>query len=181
MVNSVHGLTDKNIVLDFKWEPNAAITNPESGSATTEMMTFAGQKRLIAGQTSGHWQARIVSKVCELLELPENWNSYGAPRIRQDTAMFAIVVLETIMNAGTPLPLIVPTARGGIQLEWHENDIDFEIDVIRPYYCEYTYHDERDPQVQLSGEFEGQLLELQQPLAELTKRAAEEMYRLRRA
>jgi len=34
------------------------------------------------------------------------------------------------MRDGTPVPSIVPTNSGGIQLEWHRNGVDLEIEVI---------------------------------------------------
>ncbi len=180
MVNSVHGLTDKNINVDFSWEPNAAITTPEQLFGGGPVI-FLGATQIAPRRPGTHWQAPIIAKIRQLLKLPENWNSYGAPRLRYDTAMFAILVLEDIMNAGTPLPSVVPSVHGGIQLEWHENDIDFEVDVVEPYRCEYTYYDERNPNNETSGVLDNDFRALQIPVGELTRRADEAIFRLRTA
>ena len=51
-----------------------------------------------------------------LLDLPENWNSYGALPI----SGAAIKAAESMS--------IVPTCNGGVQLEWHINGHDIEIE-----------------------------------------------------
>lgn len=56
-----------------------------------------------------------------LLDLKKNWNSYGAPPIDVETAIAADMFLNKHVN-------IVPTAKGGIQLEWHVNGLDIEIE-----------------------------------------------------
>ncbi|MBI2960196.1 MAG: hypothetical protein HYY28_07785 [Betaproteobacteria bacterium] len=175
MVNSAQGLTDQSSDNPIAWEQNAASTSPEVPA--NDLLALPARK----GPSGKHWQAQIVSSIDRLLRLPENWNSYGAPRIRHDTAMFAIVVLENIMIPGTPLPSVVPTTQGGIQFEWHENDIDFEIDVIEPYHCEFTFHDERNNTPPVEGELDNELIALEEPISLLTQRNDEQMFALRRA
>lgn len=178
MVSNSQGLTDQSISR-MVWEKHAAITASEA--TTAQVIPIGDGNRGMPVRPALHWQASVVRSIAELLKLPENWNSYGSKCVRYDTAMFAILVLENIMAAGTPLPSVVPTAHGGIQFEWHENDVDFEIDVIEPYHCEYAYHDERNAAGPVYGELENDLLPLQEPIAILTQRADDQMFTLRRA
>lgn len=83
----------------------------------------------------------IKKKVSGFLEFPENWDSYGAARISPDVAFFSINFIESVISAVTPVPQVVPLHNGGIQFEWHENRINFEIAICKPNSCEYWYHD----------------------------------------
>lgn len=78
------------------------------------------------------WWPVTKSRVRELMSLPENWDFQGASKIHSDTAVFALTMLEQLLGADSPAPQIVPLAFGGLQFEWHENDIDLEIEVAGP-------------------------------------------------
>jgi len=66
----------------------------------------------------------------ELLQLRENWDTYGSPSVSPDAANVALLVLGEILEfRRVPLPHFVPTAEGGVQMEWHTDRIDLEIDV----------------------------------------------------
>jgi hypothetical protein len=178
MVTSSQGLTDQSISFQLMWESNATTTAAET--AVAQVIPHGERSRGMHIQPARHWQVPVVRLITELLELPANWNSYGSSRIRRDTAMFAIEILENVMAAGTPLPAVVPTPNGGIQLEWHENGVNFEIDVLEPYHCEYAYNDERSAVGPVYGVLENDLQPLQQPILVLTQRAEDEMFTLRR-
>ena len=66
----------------------------------------------------------------ELLQLPPNWNTYGAPRISPSAAELAMEVLAIAQRDGLPGPAVVPTAEGGIQLEWARRGSELEIEVL---------------------------------------------------
>jgi hypothetical protein len=50
-------------------------------------------------------------------------------------------LIESVIGGATPVPQVVPMHNGGIQFEWHENKMDFEIAICKPNNCEYWYHD----------------------------------------
>ena len=54
--------------------------------------------------------------VQSLRDLPLNWDSYGSPKIGEG----ALKVLQGLQ--------VVPTSPGGIQVEWHCNGYDLEIE-----------------------------------------------------
>lgn len=70
---------------------------------------------------------RSVEAVVDLLSLPRGWNSYSAKPIDHHSAREAIRLLAEYLKAGTPAPSVVPTVRGGIQLEWHTRGANVEI------------------------------------------------------
>lgn len=60
---------------------------------------------------------------------PEGWDSYGAKSPEPHVVDAAIELLHRIVQHNTLKPAIVPTNRGGIQIEWHTQGVDLEIEM----------------------------------------------------
>lgn len=75
---------------------------------------------------------RSVEKVVDLLALPTGWNSYSARPIAPQNVVTAIRLLAELLDFRTVSPVVVPTVRGGIQLEWHTERGDIEIYIRSP-------------------------------------------------
>jgi hypothetical protein len=86
-------------------------------------------------------KAEVWRRLREIYRLPARWDSYQAKRVPPDTGAFAYQVLVEVLRPGTPMPAVVPTPSGGVQLDWHEKGIDVELHVMRPYCCELWYSD----------------------------------------
>lgn len=110
---------------------------------------------------------KIEEKVYELLRLPENWNSYGATKIRQDVGFFSIYLMASLTRSDMPVPNVVPMNNGGIQLEWHQNQADLEIAIEEPYKVEYWFYDHRNNS-EFSGEIAGDFNKLEPYIARLS-------------
>jgi hypothetical protein len=78
------------------------------------------------------------------MDLPENWNSYGSKRVDPAIARQASDLLVQLAQPETPEPAIVPTQRGGIQIEWHDRGIDLEINLLSPQEMDVSFDDEQD-------------------------------------
>lgn len=76
------------------------------------------------------WIDASIEKIFELLELPDNWDSYGATKISSDAAAAMIQLLTEVMNSRSPSPTLVPSPEGHLQAEWHMNGIDLEAEVV---------------------------------------------------
>ena len=85
-----------------------------------------------AAETSLHSFVKSVKQVADLLDLPESWNSYSAKPIEPQHAVRAVELLAQLLDTGAPPPTVVPTVRGGIQLEWHANGVDIEVYINSP-------------------------------------------------
>ena len=49
-----------------------------------------------------NWWAPAIQRISYLLDFPENWDSYGAKRIDQKTAYYAVQILQQIARPGVP-------------------------------------------------------------------------------
>jgi hypothetical protein len=61
--------------------------------------------------------------------LPEGWDSYRAMSIESHVVDAAIELLHRKVQHNILKPAIVPTNRGGIQIEWHTQGVNLEIEI----------------------------------------------------
>lgn len=87
------------------------------------------------------WAAPTAQEFSELLRLPQGWDSYGAHAIDPRHVEAAGKVLDLLMQDNTPIPSVVPTNRGGVQLEWHRSGIDIEVETLSPQRFLVSYED----------------------------------------
>ena len=94
-------------------------------------------------QRRPRWEAQTAERLRRLMELPPGWDSYGASPVDGSIVGYTQQILSRVMDEATPLPQIVPTSTGGIQLEWHQQGIDLEVEVTGPYRCRVSFEDFR--------------------------------------
>lgn len=71
----------------------------------------------------------VIERMAELVALPRGWDSRNASPV-SDTALRRTIefLLEHVAD-GIDCPVVVPTVHGGLQLEWHNNGVDVEVEV----------------------------------------------------
>ena len=71
-----------------------------------------------------------IREAGRLTALPKGWNSYRAEPISPEAARRATGFLTGALSEIPHLiaPTVVPTVRGGIQLEWRRQNVDVEIE-----------------------------------------------------
>ncbi|MBI4578336.1 MAG: hypothetical protein HY718_01445 [Planctomycetes bacterium] len=87
------------------------------------------------------WAVPTVERMAELLSLPPNWDSYGALQIDHACVNAASDLLCGVMRATSPVPSVVPTCRGGVQMEWHMRGADLEVEFFTPAHVRGYYQD----------------------------------------
>lgn len=90
------------------------------------------------------WVKPTIERMVELLNLPANWDSYGAARIRPDAAKAMFDVLQDLLTANSLAPTIVPSPHGHLQAEWHVNGVDLELEVMNPTRVDVFFRDGDD-------------------------------------
>jgi len=71
--------------------------------------------------------APCIRRLSEVAQLEFGWNSYRARPIAWSAILATLKVLLGNLPENAPLPQIVPTVRGGIQLEWHTSSTTIEV------------------------------------------------------
>lgn len=101
--------------------------------ATTE---FPSRPRIVTGS----WLAEALHDIRRLTDLGDNWDGYGAPSIQIGTVISVLEFLRMTTRPTVMRPAIVPTGLGDIQVEWHYDgvEIDVEINAVGRYYASYV-------------------------------------------
>lgn len=89
------------------------------------------------------WLREVLESIAELLSLDRGWDSYDSSPIDPDAAVEVVrILLDLARTIDLELPAIVPTARGGLQLEWQLPGVFVELEVSpgvqASYFVEYT-------------------------------------------
>lgn len=69
----------------------------------------------------------VYEKLAEIAKLEYDWNSYGSPPIHKDVIEWARSFYDKLTLSIDPY--VLPTPRGGIQFEWHNEKYDLEIEL----------------------------------------------------
>lgn len=103
-----------------------------------------------------HWFKRLQQRLNALTSLAPGWDGYRGKPVSFTCAMFAAQLLERVCNEKVPAPSLVPGSDGSIQIEWHINGYDIEIDVLAPFEVvasRFDTHTENDEQEELQDDF----------------------------
>lgn len=68
-------------------------------------------------------------RIQTLMAFGADWDSYGGYPLRPGVALHAVRLLAAILDNDVPVPSVVPTSTGGVQLEWHQSGADLEMEV----------------------------------------------------
>lgn len=76
------------------------------------------------------WVKELESRFNELTSLEIGWDGYAGRPVSFTCAVFAANLLERICIENVSVPSLVPGSDGTLQIEWHENQYDIEIDIL---------------------------------------------------
>ncbi|MDD5091340.1 MAG: hypothetical protein PHQ23_10555 [Candidatus Wallbacteria bacterium] len=89
-------------------------------------LTGAGNDTVVAASVAN----TIRNKLLSLSFLSDNWDGYGAKPISSQAVSRAAMLVDEAFDEATPVPSVVPVPNGSVQLEWHENNVDLEIEFL---------------------------------------------------
>jgi hypothetical protein len=99
------------------------------------------------------WLGGAEKALQGFLDLPVNWDSYGARRIDPYIVTTGIQLLNDYIPQDSPPPHVVPTSRGGVQIEWHTQGIDLEIEVVSSDRLQIFYESPKEPEQEFESNF----------------------------
>lgn len=116
---------------------------PSIGAPDRKLLTVGGRgvggesttTSLLETTAMPEWANVVESRLDELHELPENWDTYGGVPVSREVTTYSLAILGAVMQIDTPAPDIVPLPHGGIQMEWHAPDHDLEITIEEPGFA----------------------------------------------
>lgn len=95
------------------------------------------------GVPRSEWIIDLQERFDEITSLARGWDGYDGRSVTFTTAQFAAHLIERLFIAGVPSPYLVPGSDGTVQIEWHRNQYDIEIDVLGPYEVVAFRRDQR--------------------------------------
>ncbi|MCP3959200.1 MAG: hypothetical protein GY719_15225 [bacterium] len=110
--------------------PPDITVSPKAVAFRCELRRNGTPLEVIAEGTLPDWLEGVLQQLQGLLDLKDDWDAEGAPRVSIDSVCAVVDVLCEIAPALTPAPSLVPTAEGCVQIEWHRGGIDLEIEVV---------------------------------------------------
>src|SRR5437660_1648313 len=80
------------------------------------------------------WDKVVAERLVRLRLFRSGWDGHQARPISRTVVDYACSLLPQIMvmSPGVPVPFIAPLPSGGLQLEWHRNGWDLEIEIAGP-------------------------------------------------
>lgn len=90
---------------------------------------FPGGEAVVLGDPPA-WLESVLRRSLDLLQLPPDWDGYGADPLDPSTVSAAMTILAGTLRNDAPVPSVVPTNRGGLQFEWHCGGIDLEVEIV---------------------------------------------------
>lgn len=145
---------DENLTYAPQGDP---VTNDVSGFSRRYLherddTSVTAAKEIVTFTRDFKWLPAIISRLNELLQLDANWDSYGANRVQPEFAKNALWLLYDLMSNETPIPSLIPTPEGHLQIEWHTRGIDLEVEIESAASFHVSYEDKKNNQ-----EWEGDL------------------------
>ena len=136
------------------WDRHAQVWDASDELASATLRTAAAQlmaaSRLRVTIEAQHFVPsepiqEAIRQASALARLPDGWNAYNAKPVSLAAVRNAISFLLQSASANPNLaaPTAVPTVRGGLQLEWHQNGIDFEAE-FSPNNAASWYAEDRE-------------------------------------
>lgn len=109
-------------------ENGAALTTPP---ATEVRFQRAGTPDVVVRfhPTAPHWLRDIAQRLDELTDFPTGWDGHDARPMTEDAVVMMLHVLQQVATPGVPVPDMVLSPEGGLQVEWHQGGWDVEIEV----------------------------------------------------
>lgn len=131
------------------------LSDPVETTAVKKYLGWRSPEQITVFDSSDGWLPEVLQRMGFLLSLPPKWDSHRAIKISEQMAAAVLTFLQEVMNSETLPPSIVPLEDGGLQIEWHRDGIDAEIEFEPDEPLEIYIRE-----IQTGEEHEGDAIEL---------------------
>ncbi len=83
------------------------------------------------------WIDKAIDDLMQLKKLPDNWDSYGSPKISIEFIKIAVDFLRNLEYEPLSPPFVVPVSGGSIQLEWQKDNRELEVEFLNTTTLNY--------------------------------------------
>lgn len=123
--------------------------------------------KIIPDKTDLHWIGSAIKRLNYLTNLPDNWCSPNALPINRKIAIGLLELISMIITSEMPEPFIGPMENGSLQISWHTNGVDLEIEFQTPEIISVYYEKGGDFE-EWETEVLGDLTKLKNKIDQLT-------------
>lgn len=102
-----------------------------------EYRTAAASRTKYSDVVNYSWQIEVQKRLQQLENLPKDWNSYGSIPPTSLVLHITRMLLTSIGDREMPAPDLSPVHGGGIQIEWHKANREFELEVFPDGHLEF--------------------------------------------
>ena len=97
-------------------------------------------QKVLGRDMAPSWMPEAERQLQALLDLPANWDSYGADRVRPEMVEVARKILGKLAGGGYDRPHISPLNDGSLQFEWERGKRSYEVefDTVDRAICLYV-------------------------------------------
>lgn len=127
-----------------------------SPSPTAVFDRFPSHRVVLNRRPVADWSKVLENRFNELTSLRPGWDGYTGRPVSFACARFAADLLQRLYEPDLPPPSLVPGSDGTVQIEWHLNGFDIEVDVLAPYNVSasrYNCATEQFEEVELDSDF----------------------------
>ena len=113
-------------------------------------------RKVIVQEYGSSWQQALSPRLEELVRLPNGWDGYRGRPISFACARFTAQLLVHLCREDLAPPALIPGSDGSVQIEWHENGYNVELDVRAPNNVlakRYNLLSDEDEEISLSNDF----------------------------
>jgi len=125
--------------------PRSLLTDPPARTFDVHLAQLTMTIKLTGEEPD--WLYGTIQTMQHLSRLPANWSSYGSRRIEDVALIGAARMLASLLGPQSAPPSVVPTLHGGVQLAWHRNGTDVELEFSPDGAVSYVYTYDRPTDV----------------------------------
>lgn len=142
-----------SMLRSFNFPKYAPSASSRSHSDSHEVFT---QHRVRVPELNSIWATQVEDRLNELTSLQVGWDGYAGKPVSFQCAFFVANMLQRLCQKNVPAPSIVPGSDGSLQVEWHMNSFDVELDVLSPQHVVATrinHRNDEEEVIEIKNDF----------------------------